>query len=144
MQVSFRSLCLIPAFCAVSLYGQGSATIFGTVTDPTGAAVSGANITATNTATGVARQTSSGADGGYVISQLPIGAWSVSAEAAGFKKFVQSNIQLQVDENRRVNAELQVGGLNESVTVKADAAQVETRNGTLQQVIDSSRIVELP
>jgi hypothetical protein len=144
MVISFRSLYIIlAALTAVSLYGQGSATIFGTVTDPTGAAVAGANITATNSATGVARQTTSGSDGNYVISQLPIGAWSFAAEASGFKRFVQS-IQLQVDENRRVNAQLQVGGISESVTVQADAAQVETRTGTLHQVIDSSRIIELP
>jgi hypothetical protein len=137
-------LIVLCAGCAASLCGQGSVTIFGAVTDPSGAAVAGATITATNTSTRVSRQTPSGADGNYVISQLPIGTYSVSGEAAGFKKLVQDNIHLEVDENRRVNLQLQVGAINESVTVQAEAAQVETRSGTLHQVIDSSRIVELP
>jgi hypothetical protein len=128
----------------LSLYGQGSVTIFGSVSDPTGAAVAGATVTTINTATGVARQTTSGTDGGYVISQLPIGTYTVAAEASGFKRFVQEHIQLQVDENRRVNVQFEVGALSESVTVRGDAAQVETRTGSLHQVIDSSRIVELP
>ena len=99
---------------------------------------------ATHTSTGAARQTSSGADGSYVISQLAIGTYTLTAEAAGFKKFIQDQIQVQVVENRRINVEFQIGGVNESVTVQAEAVQVETRTGTLQQVIDSSRIVELP
>src|SRR4051794_22973260 len=96
---SFRTFVLFTTLVivqAISLYGQGSVTIFGAVTDPTGAAVAGANIVATNIATKVARQTTSGGDGSYLISQLPIGTWSVSAEAAGFKKAVQDNIQVQV------------------------------------------------
>jgi Carboxypeptidase regulatory-like domain len=145
--MSFRIFCLIFALLFAGsgvVNAQGSVTIFGTATDPSGAAVAGGTVTATHTSTGAARQTSSGADGNYVISQLPIGTYTVTAEAAGFKKFIQDNILVQVDENRRVNVAFQVGTINESVTVQAEAAQVETRTGTLQQVIDSSRIVELP
>ena len=135
--------CLL-AGCSALLYGQGSVTIFGAVTDPSGAAVSGATVTVLNTGTGTSRQTASGVDGGYVVSQLPIGVYSVSATAAGFKKFVQDDIRVTVDENRRVNLQLQVGALTESVTVQAEPVQVETRSGTLREVIDSARIVELP
>jgi outer membrane receptor protein involved in Fe transport len=136
-------LCLLMSGTAL-LYGQGSVTIFGTVTDASGAAVSGATVTVLSTETGAARQTMSSVDGGYVISQLPIGLYSVSAEATGFKKFVLGNIRVAVDENRRVNIELQVGAITESVTVQAEAAEVETRSGALREVIDSARIVELP
>jgi len=136
-------VCLLMSGTAL-LYGQGSVTIFGTVTDASGAAVSGATVTVLSTETGAARQTMSSVDGGYVISQLPIGLYSVSAEATGFKKFVLGNIRVAVDENRRVNIELQVGAITESVTVQAEAAEVETRSGALREVIDSARIVELP
>jgi hypothetical protein len=138
-----RLVCLLTSVTAV-LYGQGSVTFFGAVTDPSGAAVSGATITVLNTGTGAARQTVSGGEGDYVISQLPIGLYSVSAEAPGFKKFVLGNIRAAVDENRRVNVELQVGEITESVTVQSEATQVETRSGALREVIDSARIVELP
>ena len=136
-------VCLLTGWTA-ALYGQGSVTLFGAVTDPSGAAIAGAAVTVLNTETGAARQTVSGADGGYVISQLPIGLYSVSAEATGFKKVVLGNVRVAVDENRRVNIELQVGAITESVTVQGEATQVETRSGSLREVIDSARIVELP
>src|SRR5713226_2651454 len=109
MKVRF---CQILAFwigCSMLLHGQGSVTIFGTVTDPSGGAVVGAKIAATNTSTGASRQAISGADGAYVISRLPIGVYSVIAESSGFKRFVQDNIRVAVDENRRVDVPFQVG-----------------------------------
>jgi carboxypeptidase family protein len=126
------------------LQGQGSVTIFGTVLDPSGSAIQQANVTATNTATGAVRRTTTNAAGDYVISQLPIGTYSVAVEAAGFKKFVQDNILVQVDENRQTNVQLEIGSVAESVTVSSYAAQVETRSGSIHEVIDSTRIVELP
>src|SRR5215831_8202729 len=75
---------------------------------------------------------------------LPVGAYRLTVTAAGFKTFVQSSIFVQVDENRRVPVQMAVGGVNESVTVAADVAQVETRSSALRQVVDSARIVELP
>ena len=68
----------------------------------------------------------------------------MSAEVAGFKKFIAGDIALQVDENRRVAIVLEVGNTAESVTVQAQAAQVETRSGTMKEVVDSKRIQELP
>ena len=62
----------------------------------------------------------------------------------GFKKFVLDNVKVAVDENRRVDVQFQVGAVSESVTVQAEAVQVETRSGSLREVIDSSRIVQLP
>ncbi len=129
---------------SAALYGQGSVTIFGAVTDTSGAAVPSVAVTATNSATGVSRRTTSGPDGNYVLSQLVIGTWSLSVEAAGFKKFVLENIPTAVDENRRVDVQLQIGAVSDSILVEATATQVETRSGSLKEVIDSARIVELP
>src|SRR5579872_1495194 len=138
-----RSLLLALASAAL-LCSQGTVTIYGTVTDPSGAAIAGAKVTITNSATDQSRETMSAPDGNYVVPDLRVGTYRLSVTAAGFKTFVQDGIQVQVDENRRVPVQLAVGGVNESVTVAADVAQVETRSSTLRQVVDSARIVELP
>ncbi|MEK7405761.1 MAG: carboxypeptidase-like regulatory domain-containing protein, partial [Acidobacteriota bacterium] len=125
-------------------WGQGSVTIFGSVTDSSGAVVPGVGVAVTNTATGVARSTVSDPTGNYVVSQLPIGVYALKAEAPGFKAFVQENIRVQVDENRQINIVMQVGAVTESINVAAEITQVETRSGSLREVVDSDRIVGLP
>ena len=126
------------------LLGQGSVTIFGTVTDASGGAVPQAAVLITNDQTGVTRQAKCETNGTYIVSQLPVGIYSVTAETAGFKKFIQRGIEVSVDENRRIDIQLQVGAVTESVQVTTEAEQVETRSGTLREVIDSERITELP
>jgi hypothetical protein len=140
----FIRIALLLSFVAGHLFGQGSVTIFGTVTDDSGAAVPQAGVVVTHQSTGVTRQTKTDGDGAYIVSQLPIGIYSVTAEAPGFKKFVESKIEVTVDESRRVNVRLQVGAVTESVQVTSDAVQVEIRSGALREVIDSERITELP
>jgi outer membrane receptor protein involved in Fe transport len=145
--MTVRILCLwalaslfLPSYGAA----QGSVTIFGTVTDTSGAVVPGVTITASQSQTGLIRQAISGDSGSYVLSHLPIGTYSVRAELPGFKTFIQQDIRVQVDDNRQVNIVLSVGAPAESVTVAAETAQVETRSGALREVVDSRRIVELP
>ncbi len=123
---------------------QGSVTIYGAVLDSSGAVVPGATITVTNTETGLARTAPSDAAGSYVVAQLPAGAYALRVEARGFKAFVAENIRVQVDENRQLNVTLQVGAVSDSINVAAEITQVETRSGTLREVVDSERIVELP
>jgi len=82
---------------------QGSVTIFGTVTDPSGAVVPGATIRVAHGETGSVRQTVTGETGSYVLAQLPIGTYSVRAEMTGFKTFVKEGIvfeQIAEDSNR--------------------------------------------
>ncbi len=128
----------------VALLAQGSATIFGTVTDASGAVVPGVSITVNNVLTGLVRKAATDETGSFVVSQLPIGTYSVSAESKGFKTAIQDKIQVHVEENRRVNFALEVGAVTESITVEAAGAQVDTREGAIKQVIDADRIVELP
>ena len=129
---------------ATNLCGQGSVTIFGTVTDAAGAVVPGVRVTVTNTLTGATRAVLSGSTGDYVAVQLPAGVYSVEGRAAGFKTLMESDIRVQVNENRRVDFKLVIGDISQSVTVKAELAQVETRSGMLSEVVDSRRIVDLP
>lgn len=123
---------------------QGSVTIFGTVTDSSGAVVPGATLVVTHLETRVFRETISSSAGTYVVSQLAIGTYSVRAELSGFKTFLQENVRVQVGDNRQVNVVLQVGAPSESVSVSTDVSQVETRSGSLREVVDSQRIVDLP
>ena len=138
------SIALAVMVLAAVVWAQGTVTIFGTITDSTGAVVPGARVVVRNVQTGLERETRTNEAGGYVVSQLPVGIYSVTAEAAGFKSGVQENIRVQVDENRRVDFRLEVGAVTESITVEAALAQVETREGTLKEVVDAERIVELP
>ncbi len=139
--VSLTSLLMLLEALA---FGQGSVTMFGIVTDSSGGAITSVTVTAINKETGSVRQVSTGPAGNYTISQLTNGTYRLKVEAAGFKTAVQDNIQVQVDENRQVNFSMTVGAVSESVTVEAEGSQVETRSGSLKEVIDSARIVDLP
>ncbi len=119
-------------------------TIFGSIQDASGAVVPSAEIRVANARTGITRTTVSNQSGDYVVSQLPIGEYSVRVEANGFKAYLQQGISVQVDENRQVNVVLELGSVTESVEVAAELVQVETRSGALREVIDHQRIVELP
>src|SRR5688500_11979980 len=96
-------LALTMALIPTAALAQGSVTIFGTVSDASGSVLPGATITATNAQTALERVTVSDGNGTYAISQLPVGVYTVKAELPGFKTFLQERVQVQVDENRRVN-----------------------------------------
>ena len=112
--------------------------------DSTGSAVPGADVKATQTATGAVRTVSSGADGGYVLSNLPIGPYRLEVGKAGFTTFVQTGIVLQVNTSPTVEVSLKVGNVSEQVQVEANAALVETQATGIGNVMDNRRILELP
>jgi hypothetical protein len=133
------------SFCAcATIWAQATSQISGTVHDETGAAIPGAQIKATQTATGAVRNVTSGADGGYVLSNLTLGPYLLEVSKEGFTKFVQTGIVLQVDSNPVVDLTLRVGAVTEQVTIEAAAAQVETRSTGVGQVVDNQRISEMP
>ena len=121
-----------------------TAQINGTIKDSTGLAVPGATIKATQTATGVVRTAESGADGGYVLPNLPVGPYLLEVSKEGFSTFAQTGIVLQVGTNPTIDISLRVGQVSEQVTVEAGAAQVETTSNTVGQVVDNQRIMEMP
>ncbi len=135
---------LVSLLAASGVLAQGSVTIFGAVKDISGSVIAGASVTIVHLETGQVRNTSSNERGEYIATLLPIGDYSVTAEMAGFKKFVQLGITVRVDENRQAPITLEIGDVAESVTVQAQIVQVDTRTGTLREVVDSKRIVELP
>jgi hypothetical protein len=118
--------------------------INGNVKDSSGLVIPGAAIKATQTATGVVRTATSGADGGYVLPNLPIGPYLVEVTKEGFNKYAQTGIVLEVGSDPTVDVTLRVGAVTEQVTVEATALQVETRSQGIGQVVDNARIMEMP
>ena len=127
-----------------AVWAQSTAQISGTVRDQSGAVLPGAEIKATQTATGAVRNAVSAEDGRYVLTSLPIGPYVVEVSLPGFRTYVQSGIVLQVDSNPTINAALQVGQVTEQIEVQADAALVETHSTGVGTVIDNQRVLELP
>jgi hypothetical protein len=131
------------ALLTATAHGQGTATILGTVTDPTGAAVPNATITITNMDTGFVRATTSNGTGNYSAPELPNGRYQVKVEASGFKTYEQTDITLNVSETVRVDAALTIGSVGQSITVQANALQVQSETSDVSQTITSNQIENL-
>lgn len=120
------------------------AEIRGTVSDQSGGAIAGAQIQATETERQTLRTAVSDELGGYVLPNLPVGPYRLEVRAAGFKDYIQTGIVLEVGNNVQINIPMQVGSVNETIEVKANAVSVETKDNAVAQVIDQRRINELP
>src|ERR1700751_3778183 len=127
-----------------NVWAQTTAQISGAVQDPSGAVLPGAEITATQTDTGISRMTVTNETGSYVLPNLTLGPYKLEASLPGFRTFVQTGIVLQVNSNPTINVVLQVGQVSEQVEVQANASLVETRSVSVGQVMESARITELP
>src|SRR5712671_2410051 len=127
-----------------SAWAQATAQISGSVQDPSGAVLPGAEITATQTDTGISRMTLTNETGSYTLPNLALGPYKLEAGLPGFRTFVQTGIVLQVNSNPTINVVLQVGQVSEQVEVQANAALVDTRNLSVGQVMETERIMELP
>jgi hypothetical protein len=125
------------------LYGQETASIVGTVTDPTGAAVPSAKITITNTGTGLVRSTTANSSGNYAARELTIGPYTVRVEVPGFKSYERTGITLNVNDIVRADATLEIGTAQESVSVEANAIQVQADSNEVSQTIDPTMLSEL-
>src|SRR5207302_4194285 len=108
------------------------------------AVLPGAEITATQTATGVSRMTITNETGQYILPNLPVGPYKLDAALPGFRTFQQTGIVLQVNTTPTINVTLEVGQVSEQVEVQANAALVETRNIGVGAVVENTRILELP
>lgn len=131
---------------ATPLHAQAvaSAQIAGTVMDSSGSVIPNAKVSVTQTNTGLVRNTVSGPDGNYVFPNLPVGPYTLHAEAQGFSAYEQSGIILQVSNNVSVKVTLGVGSVQQQVVVTADAAMVNTQETSVSQVIGNKQVNELP
>src|SRR5947208_1922018 len=147
MSMKERILTIVALVCLLSggvVFGQATAQISGVVKDQTGAVLPGAEVTATQTDTGIARMTITNETGSYVLPSLALGPYRLEVALPGFRTFVQTGIVLQVNSSPVVNAVLEIGQVAETVEVEANAAMVETRSVGIAQIIENERILELP
>ncbi len=141
----FMGLAVLLAVPMASFAQITTATIVGTISDQSGAAVPAAQVTARNVDTGLTRTVVSGEDGSYRIEFLPVGNYEVEVSAAsGFKKAKRTDITLRVNDVARVDVPLEVGALSEQVTVTSDPPEVNTSTAELGRTIQSAEIVNLP
>jgi len=135
---------LLCALFALLAWGQATARIHGVVQDQSGAVVPNATVKATQTETGISRTAVTEMDGSYNFANLPLGPYRLDFQKEGFATSVESGIVLQVDSDPAVPITLRPGGTNETITVEASAAQVDTTSAGVGTVIESQRILDLP
>ena len=146
MRMRLFSLVALIGFLQVTGIAQTfRGTILGTVTDQTGAAISGAKVTIRNTETGQTRETSTTGDGSFRAPELALGDYTVTVEKVGFKTAVSKGVKVDVATDSRVDAVLQAGEVATTVEVQGDVqALVETSSDTMGGVIDSIAAENLP
>jgi uncharacterized protein (DUF2147 family) len=136
-------IALFLSFSCVA-YAQYGSSIQGTITDQTGAAVAGAQVTATNQATGVGRDTVSGATGFYRIPGLTPGLYKVEVQAGNFKTETNSDVAVAAEATRGLDVSLSPGPAQENITVTASLEGLESENANVSGTISSQQIVNLP
>jgi len=147
MKLSFESTsirCLLSACLVAVLLAAGSpawgqettATINGTVTDPSGAPIVGATVTATDVARGTEYPTQTNTDGAYYLSQIPIGTYRVKVEAKGFQTALRSSFELVLDQVARVDVQMTVGAMSQTVEVSGAAPLLQTDTTDISTHID--------
>jgi len=133
------------ALLAVAVQAQQySGTITGTVTDPQGAAIAGAPVTAINTGTNSTYNATTSAQGVYSFAQLPVGRYEVHVKQGNYKEFVAKGVEVHTSSSTVVDAKLELGQVSESVTVEANDVQVQTTSAAVGEVVEAQQVRELP
>src|SRR5690242_16501272 len=136
---------LLVIFFAVASWGQTStASIFGTAADASGASVIGAQVTATNSATGVSRTVATNDSGNYTIPFLPVGTYTVDVKKSGFQTFVRNNVVVGVGANIRVDPVLKLGSVATAVNVTSELPQINTLDASVGHTVDNVEVQNLP
>jgi len=129
---------------AAGLWGQSTVgRISGTVTDQSGAVVPGLTVTAQESSTGVRTPTVTQDNGSYVFTSLPPGSYTITVEKSGFTTIHQTGILLDAASSRTINLELKPGTVSESISVEANAEQVQTDSGDVTSTIDSRQVANI-
>lgn len=156
-KVTWKYVCTLPALLASLLvlaglsnspiFAQGvggTGLIVGTVTDATGAAVPQAAVSVRSVETGLTREVQAESDGSYRVPLLPVGAYEITAEKMGFRREVRRGIDLVVGQEARVDLKLEVGSVDQQVTVTGEAPLVNTTLASTSGLINESQIKDLP
>ncbi|MEX2303003.1 MAG: TonB-dependent receptor, partial [Bryobacterales bacterium] len=137
-------VCLLFAAPLLVLAQVNTATIVGTVSDPSGAAIPGATVVATNAGTLAEKSVQADATGNYVLERLPVGEYTLTVTVEGFKQAERTNINLDATQRVKIDVTLEVGTVSESVTVVGDAPLVGTQSTELGVVIGEQQVRNLP
>jgi hypothetical protein len=139
-------LCSVALVCVLTVTGkaQTSGEITGLVTDSSGAAVVGANVTVTNKATGAMRKITTNGEGLYTFPSLLPGIYELKIEQSGFKTAQLDNIKLEVQQTARLDVAMEVGQVSETVAITTNSALLNTENTTIGTVIENKIVTELP
>ena len=127
-----------------SAFAQVRGTFTGLVSDPTGAVIPGANVTATNEGTGVSTTRPTNSAGFYTIPDLQPGFYTMRAAAQGFKSFVNAHVELTVGYTQKIDFKLEVGAVTQSVTVEGQAPVVDTETDRLSELVTARQVANLP
>ncbi|MEO8052638.1 MAG: carboxypeptidase-like regulatory domain-containing protein, partial [Acidobacteriota bacterium] len=130
---------------SVCMWAQApTGTITGSVTDPSGAVITGASVTLTNSATNIRRNTVTNDNGLFNLAALPPGVYALQIEAKGFPKQLRDGIELQVGQVAKIDFALQIGNVAETIEVTGGAPILQAESAELGTVIENKRIVDLP
>jgi hypothetical protein len=133
------------AFVTANAFGQGiTGSITGDVTDASGASVSGATVSIRQLDTNEIRTVTTSERGSYSAPQLRPGTYSITIDKTGFKTFLQNNVVLAIDQVVQINARLEIGSEQQTITVDADSPVLQTENSAVGLVIDSQTLQNTP
>jgi hypothetical protein len=142
-EVRFLLMAILLLVCG-SACAQTTGTLLGVVSDQNGAMVPSATVRATNTDTGFTVTVKPSSEGSDLIPLLPLGHYTISAEAGGFRTFTRSGVLVPVGQNIRVDVKLEVGSVDQTINVASSAVNIETTNATIGATIDSDSLNSLP
>jgi Carboxypeptidase regulatory-like domain len=145
-QATFLAILALILFTPSLLHAQaaGTGSIQGTVTDATGAVISGASVTLTNDATRVQRKGVTDDSGLYTFPNVPVGTYSTEVGAKGFQTYSRTGIVLEVGSSIAVNVGMTVGTTDQRIEVKAESLGLQTEDSTFKQTIDQQTMKEMP
>jgi opacity protein-like surface antigen len=140
-----RTLLAVLCFAGLSMaQTTGTATLVGTITDNTGAVVPGASINIVNTETQFVSNSQTTAEGAYYVPNLRPGTYRLTIEAQGFKRYVREGLILRTSETPRLDVQLEVGAVTESIQVAGSAPLLETETTSTGQILEGDTIVKIP
>ena len=140
---AFLTLMVFLFFCPQSARAQRQGTISGLVTDKSGAPVPNAQIKLTNEATGLSRNFVSNQSGNYDMPAVVIGKYTIEVSAPGFADYKQTGINVNVDDRLRIDAQLELRSVQETVVVQADTVHIQAEDATVGQVVNSQQVEAL-
>jgi hypothetical protein len=139
-RVAVLILSISGALCAQEFRGA----ISGSVTDPAGAAIAGANVSAVETRTGAKSKTVTDNAGEYTIPFLPPGVYEITAEGHGFKRYVRQNVQLGSGDHPVLDIRMEVGAITQSIEVAESVSLVNSENASVGQTITTKQVEDFP